>query len=77
MLSHPKRWLNESEFSISLTSQGVGRVALAMKNHNSGIVWNLWWRPVVVRPTRNAVIFETWAPLGWPIGELALLVHKV
>jgi hypothetical protein len=63
MLGHPKRWLDEPEFSIALAGQGIGRIALAVKNHDASIGWNVWGRPIVGGPPWNAVVFETGAPL--------------
>jgi transcription elongation factor GreA len=77
MFSHPKRGLDESEFSIALASQCIGWIALTMKNHNACIAWNLGRRPIIGGPAWNAVILETRTPLGRPISQFALSVHKV
>jgi hypothetical protein len=77
MLVYPRRWLDESESSIALTGQGIGRIALTVKNHNARTSWNLWRRPIVGGPTWNAVVFKAGAPLRKPIRQLALTVQKV
>jgi len=77
MLGHPKRWFDEPEFSIALAGQGIGRIALAMENHNARIFGNLRGSPIVGRPTWNAVVFETGAPLRRPVSQMSLAVHEV
>jgi hypothetical protein len=71
MLGDPKRWFDEPESSIALAGQGIGRIALTMKNHNACIAWNLRGRPIVAGPSWNAVVFETWTPLSRPVSQMA------
>ncbi|MPM66856.1 hypothetical protein SDC9_113768 [bioreactor metagenome] len=62
---------------VATAFQGIGRVHLAVEDHDARIGRRHWLLPVVAGPGRNAVVLEAGAPGGRPVVELALLVQKV
>jgi len=48
-----------------------------MKNNDPGPLRNQRFLPVVTRPRRDAVVFETWTPSRRPVGQLALAVQMI
>ena len=77
MLSHPGRGPDKAQRAIASARERVWRIAFTVKNHDASVGRHEGRTSVIFRPLRDAAIFKTRAPTGWPKGKLPLAVKEI